>query len=134
MKNTCAGPECTKDVWSKDLCSTHYQQQRRGKELSPILKQRNLWENGEKICPACGVKKVETEYGNLPNGRRQSHCLECERHRDADRRASKKGQDLATQLRLSGIRYSRYTEDGVTVVRVAELDRGLAEARGIQLP
>lgn len=36
MANTCLGPECSKGVYAKRLCRTHYWQQRLGRELTPL--------------------------------------------------------------------------------------------------
>lgn len=32
----CKGPKCTRDVYSRNLCQSHYQQQRRGVDLAPL--------------------------------------------------------------------------------------------------
>lgn len=38
----CVFPECGRPIMSRDLCQTHYQQQRRGEELRPIKKQNRV--------------------------------------------------------------------------------------------
>lgn len=35
-KNSCAGPQCDRDVMAKALCASHYQQQRKGRTLTAL--------------------------------------------------------------------------------------------------
>lgn len=39
---TCQGPECTRDAVAKDLCGSHYQQQRRGIPLTVLNGKRGF--------------------------------------------------------------------------------------------
>lgn len=38
--NTCAGPQCARDVWAKGLCNRHYAQQREGRPLTALRPMR----------------------------------------------------------------------------------------------
>lgn len=36
-KGTCKGPQCTRTIWAKGMCGSHYTQKKRGaKRLSPL--------------------------------------------------------------------------------------------------
>jgi hypothetical protein len=38
---TCTGPACKEKAYAKGLCNTHWRQQQRGKELTPIRARGN---------------------------------------------------------------------------------------------
>lgn len=78
----CSFPECDRKRYAKGYCNPHWQQQHRGRELTPIesvpLTARN--ELGQKRCSGCATWKDESSFGSnkaLPDGL-ASLCRECQ--------------------------------------------------------
>ena len=79
----CVFPGCDKPrrTAKQEYCGGHYQQVRRGKELTPLrVKPSNTgWVDGYKVCPGCGENKSEDEYYNNVRGvnGKASRCKTC---------------------------------------------------------
>lgn len=76
--SVCSFRGCPLQHYSKGYCKAHARQLKKGGALK-ALHRRNLWENGEKVCPGCGVKKPESEYDRNSSKRSKFHerCKPC---------------------------------------------------------
>jgi hypothetical protein len=86
--SVCSFKGCPLQHYSKGYCKTHARQLERG-EVLKTLKRKNLWEDGRKICPGCGIEKGEDEYHKLykESDRFQERCKECRSQYRRDARA-----------------------------------------------
>ena len=67
MTEMCVGPECDRQSVVRGLCSSHYQQKRKGRELTPVRRSR---------------KTQVITYCPVPNCKREMHSRGlCSRHK-----------------------------------------------------
>lgn len=64
MAGKCSFNGCTKDIFSKGLCIGHYNQQYRGKKLTPLKPHREALpvEDGKKKCRECKKTKPVSDF------------------------------------------------------------------------
>lgn len=79
----CAFQPCDNTSWAKGLCGTHYSQQRKGKELTPVPDRRKwtltradqeVSESGEKYCRDC--KRFRPPSNFIRNRKLCNQCCE----------------------------------------------------------
>ncbi|WDS61321.1 HNH endonuclease [Satellite phage MiniFlayer] len=90
----CAFGACERTAVTKGLCSGHYQQQRRGVELTPLRVFTKRDSNG-KVCTKCSEYKKYEEFYKNTNGVHFAECRDCYSIRQRSRYAARRGQEGA---------------------------------------
>lgn len=90
----CRFETCEGDAMSLGLCSGHYQQKRRGKELSP-LKVYTRRDSQGKVCTRCSEYKTYDEFYKTVRGTYFSECKGCYSLRQKAKYAARRGQEGA---------------------------------------
>lgn len=86
---TCAFDGCGRAVNSLGLCQTHYIQQRKGRELTPIREyKRSQRDEKGRVCTECSEYKLNDEYYVRKDGSQNTKCKECHINKYSGRRNS----------------------------------------------
>lgn len=134
----CEFSGCNRPHSAKGYCNTHYQQQRRGRELVPIKDRvpathRNT--RGQKRCAECRTYQFEDEFrvrSRKPDGL-HSRCRRCERSRQLQRLYGIDIDTYETLLAQQGgvCAICGTDENGSGRVLAVDHDHDTGEVRGI---
>lgn len=94
----CAFETCDRDAEVKGMCRAHYNQQHRGRPLTPLGKHNKFVSPvpGKRICTNCERMLDEAEnFYTRTNGTYQSKCKDCARRYQREYQRAKKEQDAA---------------------------------------